>query len=525
MCRKACGFKSHRPHHRRGEFSRRPAFSTQVEWQLKLEKTILDDHQARIVVEVDADRVEAARHKAARRLAGRGKVPGFRPGKAPYDVILRYYGDAAVQEEAIDLLVDELYPEVLKEADVNPAAAGALEKVEGTDTPTLTFRVPLGPEVTLGKYEEIRLPYEYAAPGTDEVDKALQELRQAYATTQTVDRAIQEGDYVLADLKSEIPILTREGFATVVRAGDRRDEFPFPGFAVHLLGLKAGDSAQIRHTFAADHDDATLAGQTTEINATVKAVRTMILPEMDAEFAKMVGGYETVEALQEALAKDVEARAHSDYDDQYFSQLVDRVVEGAVVKYAPQTLNHEAEHVVEDMRQRLGQQGLDLETYYKLRKTDAARFMEEEAKPVAKRRLERSLILDEIARKEKIEVDSTALDTEFNSTLVDLQARGVNFGAIRGGKQGQQRVAEALAMQSANRLLTRRTLERLKAIATGTYKPEAEPQAAETEMPETIEDSTAGAEPRRRSPAAGKRTKSGAKTKSKPAKIKTAGKK
>ncbi len=447
---------------------------------MKLDKTILDDHQARIVVEVDTDTVQAAKHRAARKLAGRGKIPGFRPGKAPYDVIVRHYGDAAVYEEAVDLLVDELYPEVLKEADVNPAAAGLLEKIEGTEAPKLTFKVPLSPEVTLGKYQEIRVPYEFRAPTAEDLDKALEELRQAYGTTETVDRAVQEGDYVLADLKSEIPVLSRDDFATVVRGTERQDEFPFPGFAQRLLGLKAGDSAQIRYTYPDEHEDATLAGQTAEIKATIKAVRTLILPELDAEFAKTVGGYDSLDALKEALAKDLEARARADYEDGYYTRLVDMVREGSVVKYAPQTLDHEAEHVVEDMRQRVAQQGLDLETYYKLRKTDAAKFLEEEAKPVAKKRLERSLILDEIARKEKIEVDSTALDTEFNNTLVDLQSRGVNFDAIRGGKQGQQRVAEALAMQSANRLLTRRTLERLKAIATGEYHPRAETPGTET---------------------------------------------
>ena len=93
------------------------------------------------------------------------------------------------------------------------------------------------------------------------------------------------------------------------------------------------------------------------------------------------------------------------------------------------------------------------------------------------------MILDEISRQEKIEVDNEALDQEFNNTLVDLQMQGVDVNKIRGGKQGQQRVAEAVAMESANRLLTRRTLERLKAIATGEYKPEQKPEetAAETE--------------------------------------------
>ena len=113
---------------------------------MKFEKTILDDHQAQIIVEVEADRVQAARQRAARKIASRGKIPGFRPGKAPYDVIVRYYGDEAVYEQAVDLLVDEVYPEMLKEADVNPAAAGILEKVDGTDTPKFTFKVPLSPE-------------------------------------------------------------------------------------------------------------------------------------------------------------------------------------------------------------------------------------------------------------------------------------------------------------------------------------------------------------------------------------------
>ena len=123
---------------------------------MNLEKSILDDHQAQVVVEVEPDRVQAARQRAARKLASRGKIPGFRPGKAPYDVILRYYGDAAVHEQAMDILVDEVYPEMLKEAGIEPAAAGSLEKVEGSDAPKFTFRVPLSPEVTLGDYRAIR---------------------------------------------------------------------------------------------------------------------------------------------------------------------------------------------------------------------------------------------------------------------------------------------------------------------------------------------------------------------------------
>ncbi|HTP03217.1 MAG TPA: trigger factor [Anaerolineales bacterium] len=455
---------------------------------MKFEKTVLDDHQAQVVVDVEPERLEATRHRAARKLAERGKIPGFRPGKAPYEVIVRYYSDAAVYEQAVDLLVDELYPEMLKEAEIDPAAAGSLEKIEGTETPRFTFKVPLRPEVVLGDYKVIRLPYEFHAPGPEKLQQALEELQQMYGTTETVERPVEPGDYLLVDLTSEKESLNRAGFATIVRKEDRPDEYPFPGFARGLVGMKSGESKQLSHEFPADFPDDTLAGQTAGLEVTIKTVRSMTLPPIDDEFAKMVGQYESLDALKAVLTKDIEDRARAEYDDQYFADLVDKIKDGATIKYAPQTLDHEAEHVVEDMQQRLAQQGLDLETYYKMRKTDAAKFMEDEARPVARKRLERSLILDEVSRQEKIGVDNESLDQEFNNTLVDLQSQGLNFNTIRGGKQGQQRVAEAVAMESASRLMTRRTLDRLKAIATGEYVPgEEQPAGAEQSQEPVIQ--------------------------------------
>jgi trigger factor len=438
---------------------------------LNLEKSLLEGHQAQIVVDVEPERVQAARQRAARKLASRGKIPGFRPGKAPYDVIVRYYGEAAVYEQAIDLLVDEVYPEVLKEAGIEAAGAGSLEKVEGDDAPKFTFKVPLSPEVKLGKYHRLRVPYEFQAPGPEKLQDSLDELRQVYATTQTVERAAEQGDYLAVEIRSAAEELARPEMPLMIRAEDPAAEFPFPGFGHSLIGMKAGDSMTLHHDFPADAAIETLAGTSADLDVTVKTVRSVTLPEVDDEFAKLVGKYDNLAALKEALGKEIEARARAEYEDKYFTDVVDLLRKDAEVKFAPQTLEHEAEHVVEDMRRRLAQQGLDLETYYKMRSTDAAKFMEEEAKPVAMKRLERSLILDEVARAEKIEVDNEALDEEFSSTLMDLQGKGLNLNAVRGGRQGQQRLAEAVAMQSASRLLTRRTLDRLKAIATGEYKP------------------------------------------------------
>jgi len=316
------------------------------------------------------------------------------------------------------------------------------------------------------------MPYEWTAPDEAEVDKAIEELREMYATTENVEREVQEGDYVLVDAKSDTPELNRTGFAAFVRQEERDTEWPFNGFARELIGLKPGDTKTIKHSFPEDWEVEELRGKETEMEVTVKTVRAVTLPELNDDFAKTAGAGETLEQLQEAVKKDVENRSKAAYDDKYFVDLIEKIKEGATLKYHQHALEHEGEHVLEDLSQRLSQQNMDLDTYFKVRNTTREKFLEEEVQPVAKKRFERSLILDEIVRSEKLEVDNESLDAEFNQTLSTLAMQGVELSKLRGGRQGQQRVAQAVAMESANRILTRRALDVLKSIANGEYRAE-----------------------------------------------------
>ena len=461
---------------------------------LKIEKTIEENHEAKLVVEVEPEKLNAFKQRAARKISERGKIAGFRPGKAPYYLVVQNYGEQAIVEQAIDYFIDAEYSNILKEADVNPGASGSLEQIESLDPPKLHFRVPLAPEVDLGDIQSLRLPYEWSAPDQDAVDKAVEDLRQMYASTENVEREAQVGDYVLVDVKSETPELVRTGFAAFIRKDERDTEWPYNGFANELVGLKPGDTKTIQHTFAEDHDLDALKGKETEMEVTVKTVRAVTLPELDDEFAKTVGAGETLDALREAVTKDVEARSKADYDDKYFVDLIEKIKEGATFKYHQHSLEHEGEHVLEDLQQRLSQQNMDLDTYFKLRNTTREQFVEEEVKPVAKKRFERSLILDEIVRREQLEVDNEALDAEFNQTLSTLTMQGMDLNKVGGGKKGQQQLAQAIAMESANRVLTRRALDVLKSIAVGEYKtPEerqAEAEAAKAALAETASSET-----------------------------------
>jgi trigger factor len=438
---------------------------------LNIDKQYQEDHSVKLIVDVEQEKLDTYKRRAATKMASRGSIPGFRPGKAPYDIVVRTYGDAAITEQAVDLFIDTEYSTILKEADVNPGAAGSLESVDSLVPPKFTFRVPLAPEVDLGDYHSIRLDYEWKAPNQKDIDAALEDLRQMYATTENVDRAVEEGDYVLVDVSSETTELNRTGFATFVRKENRDSEWPFPGFAKNILGLKAGESKTIKHKFPKEWEVEELKDKSVQIEITVKTVRGVTLPDIDDEFAKMTGAGETVDALTEAVKKDVETRSQGEYDDKYFVELIEKIKEGATIKYHAHSIEHEGEHVLSDLSNRLAQQNMDLETYFKVRETTREKFIEEEVNPVAKKRLERSLILDEIVRKEKIQIDNGALEAEYNNTINGLAQQGMDFSKMRGGRKGQKQLSEAIAMESASRVMTRKALDVLKSIAIGEYKP------------------------------------------------------
>lgn len=458
---------------------------------MNIEKQYQDDHSVKLIVEFDAEKTNAYKRRAAARISSRSKIPGFRPGKAPYEIVVRNFGEGAIAEQAIDLLIDDEYSNILTEAEINPGAAGALESVDNLNPFKMTFCVPLAPEVDLGDYHAVRLPYEWQAPGEKEVEEALENLRQMYSATETVDREIQSGDYVLLDLESETTELNRKGFAVFIRDEERKTEWPYEGFAKELIGLKSGESKTVQHIFPEDWDAEELRGKSVEIKAVIKTVRGVTLPDLDDELAKMTGAGDTLDALRETVKKDVEARSKDEYDDKYFADLIEKIKEGATLKYHARALEHESEHILSDLSSRLAQQNMDLETYFKVRNTTREKFIKEEVNPIAQKRLERSLILDEIIRKEKIQADNASLESEYNHTMFSLMQQGVDLSKARGGRQRQRQISQAVAMESISRVVTRKALETLKSIATGEYKPAEETQERQDAAEEPKEEAQA----------------------------------
>lgn len=444
------------------------------DFTLKIETKFEDNHQAKLIVEVENASLEKSKRKAAKSLAKRVKIPGFRPGKAPYNVIQNHVGDAAILESAVDILIDEIYPKAIEEAKLNPYGPGSLENVSSMEPPTFEFIVPLSPEVNLGNYRDIRIDYKEKQVEEKDIDEVIENLRAQQAVIEPTDREIQESDLAYIMLSGE-KISSEEGedkslineqkFPVVIEKEDvdKSSEWPFPGFSRKLIGMKVGDEAKFDYKFKKDYEYEELQGVKAEYSVQVEEIKSRILPDLNDEFAKSVGDYENLENMQEEIKKSLSSRYDQETNSEYESKIIDKIVEDAEIKFPSQMIDHEIDHMIEDLENRLTSQGLNMEVYLKSREQNLE-SLREEFNPAAEERIKRSLVFMEITSQEKIELSSEEIEAKTKETIEEIK---MYFPEEEVKKLTSGEALQSLVNKIITDEITVRTLERLRKIAKG----------------------------------------------------------
>ena len=462
---------------------------------MKIESQLQEDHQVKLTVEIDSETLEQAKQRAARQISRRTKIPGFRPGKAPYQVIQRHVGEEVLLEEGLELLINDLYPKVIEESGIHPYGPGRFDKLASVDPVMLEFTVPLMAEVELGDYRSIRFPYELPEVSEYQVEGVLQNLRQRHSVEEPVDRTIQEGDRVHlrlsgkrigSELGSDGVLIRERPYSLIVSVAgeDTAEEWPYNGFSRALIGMKAGDHKRLVHTFTEESEFVNLRGVEAEFEAQVEEVKSRTLPDLDDSFAQSVGEFDTIDALRADIRNNLETDARDAYNSEYDEQVISAIVEQSQLKYSPQMLEDEIEEVLEQLERRLKAQKLDIETYLKTRQMDRA-ALHEEVRPVAEDRLKRSLVLMEISEKENIQVEKEELQSETERTL-DAMTRFMSESELK--KLSSKDLLQNLVGNIMAEMRISRTLERLRAIARGEVETEesVEQSEIETDVPSEV---------------------------------------
>jgi trigger factor len=467
---------------------------------LKIETEILENHQAKLKVSIESEKFDSAKKRAAKQLSKKYKISGFRPGKAPYAVVVKHLGEGAVTEQAIESLIDEIYPQAIKESEISPYGPGSLEEMPEMDPPSFNFLVPLAPEVELSDYREIRVDFETKEVTEDDVNKVLDNIRDSQASIEPVERPIAEGDMVYVVLSGERKgetdpekkqILEERRYPLIIekKDNDQSTEYPFEGFSRKLIGLNTGDEKTLEHKFDDDHQFEDMRGITGVYSVKIEEVKGRTLPEITDEFAKTLGEYEDVAALMTEIEKSLEEQNESDQQAAYDEKIMDQLLEDCKIKYPPQMLEDEINNFIHDLEHQVANQGLTIDLYLQSRGITMEE-LRDEVRDNAESRMKRSLILMEISNTEEIKISPEDIDSRVRNTLEEVTKYYSEQEAKRlSSGENLQNLINRIASDE----IINSTLQRIRDIAMGKEileeSEEEENEEIEAAPEETVEES------------------------------------
>ncbi|MCX6071125.1 MAG: trigger factor [Chloroflexi bacterium] len=431
---------------------------------MKIEKQELEDRQVQLTVEVPNNQVEAAMQSAARRISGRAKIAGFRPGKAPYKLVLQRYGEEAIFDEALDVLGQEAYRRALEESTLEPFAPGALNEIVSRQPLTLRFTVPLAPEVDLGAYKELRADSEPTTVPDEAVDQMVDELRQRRAIIETAQRPAAATDVVVLDVagklhepleNGETSLLDEKGVSVLV---EDRTNWPIPGIAAQLVGMSAGDEKDIEHTFPEEYSTEALRGRKATFHLHCVEVRSRKVPELTDNLAHEIGDFTDLMDLKLKVRQELLEQSSREAGGAYAQRAIEALVSGSTFKYPPIMVKDELDQLLRDLDRRLQGQRMTLADYLKVQK-QTEDDIRKELEPRALERVRRALALGKLAEVEALEVDAAEIDAEIARLTEALHANQDTLRKAIDNPAGRR----TLALD----LLTEKAVRRLVAIARG----------------------------------------------------------
>ena len=364
-------------------------------------------------ISMDSEDEEPFLNRSYRRLAGRVRIPGFRPGKAPRAVVESHLGRATLVQEALEFMIPESLDQVLREHEIR---AFSEPKLEVLDVEPVSFKavVPLEPEVDLGEFRTIRVESPPVDIGQEDVDRVLESLRFESAPWEPVERPVAFGDLVTLNVQGNIAgedAINDEGVDFIPQLDN---ELPLPGFSVYLEGMTEGQDKDFTLAVPDDYPQENYAGKDCYFHVEVASVKEKQLPDLDDEFAKGVrDGFESMEALSEHIRQRLTDEGEATAQRELERNVLEEVKKIANIQASELIYQREMESIREDHERTLRNQRLDMDTYLRFIGQTTQEW-EEQIRPQAEDRLATFLVMRKLAEQESVEVEDADIDAEID---------------------------------------------------------------------------------------------------------------
>jgi trigger factor len=444
---------------------------------LKISTEPKENRQLEMVIEVGQERVDQELRKAARKVAGQLRIPGFRQGRAPYNMVVRHVGMGALFEEFVDELGQEVFRQAIEQENIEPYAVASLDNID-LDPLRYTLTIPLAPEVKLGEYRSLRVEEVKSEIDEAQVQARIDSILEREAGYVDVDRPSEYGDLMTIDVRAVV--LDEEGNETDTVVLDESDwditpdqENPMEpaGFDEELVGMTP-NSEKIFDIAWPEDSPSMYAGKDVRFQVTVHTIRTYQKPELTDEIAQSIGEYETADALIEGIRESLREERAEEAESEYLEQVLEKIVEVSELDYPPAAVDLQIDQITRNTDMQVRQMGLQsLEHYLQLTGQTLDQYREG-LREQAETLLRRNLVIAQIAEAEQIK----PTDAEFVERL-NLILGAENEDATDEQKESRAGVIEMMR-QGPNRsviddqIISEKTIARILAIARGEEVPE-----------------------------------------------------
>ena len=385
---------------------------------------------SKVVLEftMDKETFEKELDKAFHKNAKYFKVPGFRNGKVPRNVVEKVYGEGVLYETVIEDNVDDEYRKAVEDNKLEVVSKPELDVKQIGKGKDLIYTVTLfvKPEATVKKYKGLEVKKIDSKVSKKEVDAAIESDRQKNARVVSVDdRDLQKDDISTIDFEGFVDGVAFEGgkaenFELTIGSG----QF-IPGFEDQLIGMKIGEEREINVTFPKEYHAENLAGKPAMFKVKLISIKSKILPELDDEFAKDVSEFETLADYRKDVEKKEKKQKQESAKNQKEIAVIDKLVENTEVVIPESMIDDEVESMSNQFASNLAYQGLDLKTYCMYMNTTEEEF-KKNLRPEAEKNVKLKLALDAIEKLEEIKVEAKEIDEKIDELKKQYGSENTN---------------------------------------------------------------------------------------------------
>ena len=426
---------------------------------LKVDK--LDNNMAKLTVEVSAAEVEKALDGAYTKQKGQISVAGFRKGKVPRAMIEKMYGPEIFYDDAANAMIPDAYSKAYDESklDIVSQPKISVVQIEKGKPFIFTAEVALKPKVKLGEYKGLEKKKSAVKILKKDIDEKLEEEREKNARTVSVtDRKVKDKDEVVMDFEGfvdEVPFDggKAENHTLVIGSGTF-----IPGFEEQLVGVKLEQPVDVKVTFPEEYQAPELAGKEAIFKCIVHEIKAKELPALDDEFAAEVSEFDTLDEYKADIKSKLKEQRTAEAKREQEDQLVDKAVENAAMDIPEMMIDTQKNQMADEFAQRISQQGLTLEQYFQFTGLDKDKMMAE-LRPQAEKRIKTRLVLEAIAKKEKIEVSDQKIDEEL-AKMAEAYKMEVDKLKEFMGENEKNQMKEDMAVQEAVTFLVDNAVEK-----------------------------------------------------------------